>query len=68
MKRLRLWLARLLLPRGWGIVPLEPGKVYRAVEAGGRLFAGDLVALVYKEPHADTLTQEQMDRPTPPPA
>ena len=40
MTRLRLWLARLLLPRGWGVVPVEPGRVYRAVEAGESLPAG----------------------------
>lgn len=61
MKRLRLWLARLLLPRGWGVVPVEPGKVYRAVLAGERVYDGDIVCM---EPRADTLGQDDLTPPT----
>lgn len=46
MTRLRLWLARLLLPRGWGIVPVQPGLMYAMGRAGETLRAGELVGLL----------------------
>lgn len=78
MTRLRLWLARLLLPRGWVNIYVGGSRAIRRIGAGDPLGDGDLLidndgrvyAMVFTtarvmrhHPHADTLGQDDLAPP-----
>lgn len=61
MIRLRLWLARLLLPRGWGVAHTASGWPAHWDFACD----GDYITFWPHDTSADTLTQEQVDSKEP---
>jgi hypothetical protein len=48
LHRARLWLARLLLPRGYVALPAEPGRVYRFAAFDAPASVGDMIGFDQK--------------------